>query len=78
MYRLQTYKRNKMADKTQVHKVELVVKLDDTDVVNWIDKLVDAHNKTLKESIILSTDATPLDIEDRNNKWIKDLLNDYT
>jgi|TARA_Y100000361_G_scaffold29125_1_gene23951 flagellar capping protein FliD len=67
-----------MADKTQVHKVELVVKLDDTDVVNWIDKLVDAHNKTLKESIILSTDATPLDIEDRNNKWIKDLLNDYT
>ena len=67
-----------MADKTQVHKVELVVKLDDTDVVNWIDKLVDAHNKTLKESIIISTDATPLDIEDRNNKWIKDLLNDYT
>ena len=67
-----------MADKTQIHKVELVVKLDDTDVVNWIDKLVDAHNKTLKESIILSTDATPLDIEDRNNKWIKDLLNDYT
>lgn len=67
-----------MADKTQVHKVELVVKLDDTDVVNWIDKLVDAHNKTLKESIILSTDATPLDIEDRNNKWIKDLLNEYT
>ena len=66
-----------MADKTQVHKVELVVKLDDTDVVNWIDKLVDAHNKTLKESIILSTDATPLDIEDRNNKWIKDLLNEY-
>ena len=67
-----------MADKTQVHKVELVVKLDDTDVVNWIDKLVDAHNKTLKESIILSTDATPLDIEDGNNKWIKDILNDYT
>ena len=66
-----------MADKTQVHKVELVVKLDDTDVVNWIDKLVDAHNKTLKESIILSTDATPLDIEDKNNKWIKDLLNEY-
>jgi len=66
-----------MADKTQVHKVELVVKLDDTDVVNCIDKLVDAHNKTLKESIILSTDATPLDIEDRNNKWIKDLLNEY-
>ena len=66
-----------MADKTQVHKVELVVKLDDTDVVNWIDKLVDAHNKTLKESIILSTDTTPLDIEDRNNKWIKDLLNEY-
>ena len=67
-----------MVDKTQVHKVELVVKLDDTDVVNWIDKLVDAHNKTLKESIILSTDATPLDIEDGNNKWIKDILNDYT
>jgi len=67
-----------MADKTQVHKVELVVKLDDTDVVNWIDKLVDAHNKTLKESIIISTDATPLDIEDGNNKWIKDILNDYT
>ena len=67
-----------MADKTQVHKVELVVKLDDTDVVNWIDKLVDAHNKTLKESIILSTDATPLDIEDGNNKWIMDILNDYT
>ena len=67
-----------MADKTQVHRVELVVKLDDTDVVNWIDKLVDAHNKTLKESIIISTDATPLDIEDGNNKWIKDILNDYT
>jgi len=67
-----------MADKTQVHRVELVVKLDNTDVVNWIDKLVDAHNKTLKESIILSTDATPLDIEDGNNKWIKDILNDYT
>ena len=67
-----------MADKTQVHRVELVVKLDNTDVVNWIDKLVDAHNKTLKESIIISTDATPLDIEDGNNKWIKDILNDYT
>ena len=67
-----------MADKTQVHKVELVVKLDDTDVVNWIDKLVDAHNKTLKESIIISTDTTPLDIEDGSNKWIKDILNDYT
>jgi len=67
-----------MADKTQVHKVELVVKLDDTDVANWIDKLVDAHNKTLKESIIISTDTTPLDIEDGNNKWIKDILNDYT
>ena len=67
-----------MADKTQVHRVELVVKLDDTDVVNWIDKLVDAHNKTLKESIIISTDATPLDMEDGNNKWIKDILNDYT
>ena len=64
-----------MADKTQVHKVELVVKLDDTDVVNWIDKLVDAHNKTLKESIILSTDTTPLDIESIENKWIKDILN---
>ena len=66
-----------MADKTQIHKVELVVKLDDTDVCDWIDKLRDINNKTLGSSIILSSDATPLDIEDGNNKWIKDLLNEY-
>lgn len=64
-------------DKTQIHKVELVVKLDDTDVCNWIDELRDVNNKTLGGSIILSSDATPLDIEDWRNKWIKDLLNEY-
>jgi len=66
-----------MADKTQIHRVELVVKLDNTDVGDWVDGIYAEHNKLLSEPIIIASDTTPLDIEQVENKWIKDLLNEY-
>jgi len=69
------------ADKKQVHRVELVVELDDTDVGDWVDNLY-AMNKTVVTDVtsnpirILSSDTTPLDIEQLENKWIKDIIND--
>ena len=61
--------------KTQIYKVELVVKLDDTDVGDWVDGIYAQHNKLLSEPVIIASDTTPLDIEE--HKWIKDLLNEY-
>ncbi len=61
-------------DKTQIHRVELIVQLDDTDVGDWVDSVYEAHNKLLSQPIILGSDTTPLDIEQPENKWIKDIL----
>ena len=66
-----------MADRTQIHRIELVVKLDNTDVVNWIDGIYEHFNRLPLEPVILASDTTPLDIEQVENKWIKDILNDY-
>ena len=77
------YKRNKIADKKQVHRVELVVQLDDTDVGDWVDGIYDMANSDIDDVVknpvrVLASDTTPLDIEQVENKWIKDILNDYT
>jgi len=65
-----------MADRTQIHRVELVVKLDNTDVGDWVDGIYEEHNKLLSEPVILASDTTPLDIDSLENKWIKDILNE--
>ena len=51
-------------DKTQIYKVELVVKLDDTDVGDWVDGIYAQHNKLLSEPVIIASDTTPLNIEE--------------
>ena len=66
-----------MADRTQIHRIELVVKLDNTDVVNWIDGIYEHYNRLPSEPVVLASDATPLDIEQGENKWIKNILNEY-
>ena len=65
-----------MADRTQIHRVELVVKLDNTDVGDWVDGIYEEHNKLLSEPVILASDTTPLDIDSIENKWIKDILSE--
>ena len=65
-----------MADRTQIHRVELVVKLDNTDVGDWVDGIYGEHNKLLSEPVILASDTTPLNIDSLENKWIKDILNE--
>ena len=65
-----------MADRTQIHRVELVVKLDNTDVGDWVDGIYGEHNKLLSEPVILASDTTPLDIDSLENKWIKDILSE--
>lgn len=65
-----------MADRTQIHRVELVVKLDNTDVGDWVDGIYEEHNKLLSEPVILASDTTPLDIDSLENKWIKDILSE--
>ena len=65
-----------MADRTQIHRVELVVKLDNTDVGDWVDGIYEEHNKLLSEPVILASDTTPLDKDSLENKWIKDILSE--
>jgi hypothetical protein len=67
-----------MADKRQVHRVELVIELDDTDVGDWVDGVYEQYNKLLSQPVILSSDTTPLDIESPENKWIKDIISEST
>ena len=68
-----------MADKKQIHRVELVVELDDTDVGEWVDEIYRMNNEvvinvTSNPIRIISSDTTPLDIEQVENKWIRDIL----
>jgi len=68
-----------MADKTQIHRVELVVQLDDRDVGEWVDEIYELTNNVVVDVTsnpikIISSDTTPLDIESPENKWIKDIL----
>mgnify|MGYP000110773461 CR=1 FL=1 len=69
-----------MADKTQIHRVELVVQLDDRDVGEWVDEIYELTNNVVVDVTsnpikVISSDTTPLDIESLENKWIKDILN---
>ena len=69
-----------MADKTQIHRVELVVQLDDRDVGEWVDEIYELTNNVVVDVTsnpikVISSDTTPLDIESPENKWIKDILN---
>ena len=63
-----------MADKKQIHRVELVVELDDAKVGELVDQIYDItlYTKGLR---IVSSDTTPLDIEQVENAWIKDIIN---
>ena len=61
-------------DKTQVHRIELVVKLDDQQAGLWVDNIFDLASKTGVRMV--SSDIYPLDIEEVENKWIKDILNE--
>ena len=61
-------------DKTQVHRIELVVKLDDQQAGLWVDNIFDLASKTGVQMV--SSDIYPLDIEQVENKWIKDILNE--
>jgi|TARA_R100000742_G_C4250452_1_gene68827 hypothetical protein len=68
-----------MADKTQIHRVELVVQLDDRDVGEWVDEIYELTNNVVVDVTsnpikVISSDTTPLDIESPENKWIKDIL----
>ena len=68
-----------MADKTQIHRVELVVQLDDRDVGEWVDEIYELTNNIVVDVTsnpikVISSDTTPLDIESPENKWIKDIL----
>jgi len=66
------------ADKRQVHRIELVVLLENEDVGEWVDEIYEFNNKVMFQnspSTIIASDTTPLDIESIENKWIKDILN---
>ena len=63
-----------MADKKQIHRVELVVQLDDAKVGELVDQIYDITLYT-KGVRIVSSDTTPLDIEQVENAWIKDIIN---
>jgi hypothetical protein len=71
-----------MADKKQVHRIELVVQLDDTDVGEWVEEIHRMNNEvvvnvTSNPIRIISSDTTPLDLEQLENKWIKDIINEW-
>ena len=67
-------------NKKQVHRIELVVELDDTDVGEWVEEIHRMNNEVVVDVTsnpirIISSDTTPLDLEQLENKWIKDLIN---
>jgi hypothetical protein len=67
------------ADKKQIHRVELVVQLDDTDVGEWVDGIYEMTNNVVVDVTsnpirVIASDTYPLDIEQPENKWIKDIL----
>jgi len=55
-------------NRKQIHRIELVVELDNECVGDVVDKFY-KENYT-----IIASDTTPLDIEEVENKWIKDIL----
>ena len=66
-------------DKKQIHRVELVVELDDADVGDWVDNLYAMNNSVVTDVTsnpirIIASDTTPLDLEQLENKWIKDII----
>ena len=66
-------------DKRQVHRIELIVKLENEDVREWIDGVYEHNDKIMFQSspsTIVSSDSYPLDLEQPENKWIKDILNE--
>ena len=68
-----------MADRKQIHRVELVVELDDTDVGECVDEIYRMNNEVVIDVTsnpirIISSDTTPLDIEQVENKWIRDIV----
>ena len=63
-----------MADRTQIHRVELVVKLDNQQAGQWVDTIFDLASKTGVQMV--SSDTHSLDIEQVENKWIKDILSE--
>ena len=68
-----------MAHRKQIHRVELVVELDDTDVGEWVDEIYRMNNEVVIDVTsnpirIISSDTTPLDIEQVENKWIRDIV----
>ena len=67
-------------DRKQVHRIELIVQLDNEDVGEWVDEIYAFNNKVMFQespSTIISSDTHPLDIEAPENKWIKDILSEY-
>jgi|TARA_B100001094_G_scaffold114820_1_gene110810 hypothetical protein len=63
----------------QVHRIELIVELDNEDVGEWVDDIYDYNDKVMfknSPSRIISSDTCPLDIDSIENKWIKDILNE--
>ena len=66
-----------MANTKQVHRIELIIELDNEDVGEWVDDIYDYNDKVMFQnspSRIISSDTTPLDIDSIENKWIKDIL----
>ena len=63
----------------QVHRIELIVELDNEDVGEWVDDIYDYNDKVMFKNLpsrIISSDTYPLDIDSIENKWIKDILNE--
>ena len=68
-----------MANTKQVHRIELIIELDNEDVGEWVDDIYDYNDKVMFQnnpSRIISSDTTPLDIDSIENKWIKDILSE--
>ena len=55
-----------MANTKQVHRIELIIELDNEDVGEWVDDIYDYNDKVMFQnspSRIISSDTTPLDID---------------
>jgi|TARA_R100000742_G_C4221812_1_gene45392 hypothetical protein len=68
-----------MANTKQVHRVELIVQLDNTDVGEWVDEIYELTNNVVVDVTsnpirVIASDTHPLDIDSLENKWIKDIL----
>lgn len=64
-------------NKKQIHRIELIVQLDNEDVGEWVDEIYHFNDKVMFQanpSTIIASDTHPLDIESPENKWIRDIL----